>query len=58
MGSLVDSWHEPDFKAMQNDGNDTYHVMFEGDDEPRRTSITVIAYLARLDPDAQIVESE
>lgn len=55
--SLTESWHEPDFKEMQEDGNTTYHIEFE-DGTERTTTITAIAYLARLDPEATIVDSE
>lgn len=52
---LHEMWDESEFRAMQEDGIETYTIDFE-DGPTRDTTITALAYFARLDPEATIVD--
>ncbi len=50
---LFEQFDEHDFEAMRDDGHDEYRIRFQNGRE-RRTCLTVIAYYARLDPEATV----
>ena len=50
---LVEAFDHEEFEAMRESDIDEYRIQFE-DSTPRRTGLTVLAYFARLDPEATV----